>query len=91
MNLYGRPLSDSEPIDPALDRVPLLNHSGTGDTDQLVDVPVQRLLSLGGFIRTLTTTAPTADDLPAGRWQVFKNSAGSVALWVNNAGAISSL
>jgi hypothetical protein len=84
MNLYGRPLTD--PIDPAADRVPILDDSATGDDNRMRDVTVAQLLGAASRIKDIEGIEPTAQDVPDGTWGVCRASDGAVMLTVNIGG-----
>lgn len=86
MNLYGRPLTPA--IDPAADRVPILDSSAEGDEDKMRDVTVGDLFIAGCLVRTIAGTTPTAGELPADRFAVFRGSTGAIRLWANDAGVM---
>ena len=84
MNLYGRPLTD--PIDPAADRVPILDDSATGDDNKMRDVTVAQLAAAGSRIRDIEGSAPSAGELPDNAFGVFRTPDGTVMLAVNIGG-----
>ena len=67
MNLYGRPLT--APIDPAADRVPILDASATGDDNKMRDVTVAQLQGALFQVRKIVEK-PTPEEIPDGMWTV---------------------
>jgi len=86
MNLYGRPLTD--PIDPAADRVPILDDSASGDDNKMRDVTVAQLLGAASRIKNLEGDNPTAAEVPDGSWSVCRAPDGTVMLAVNIGGEV---
>ena len=86
MNLYGRPLTG--PIDPAADRVPILDASAEGDENKMRDVTVAQLVGAASRIKEIEGGDPTAEDVPDGTWNVCRTPDGKVMLCANAGGQV---
>jgi hypothetical protein len=83
MNLYGRPLT--EPIDPAADRVPILDASATGDDNKMRDITVAQLQGALFQVQKLAAR-PTPEEVPDGTWSVCLAPDGGAVMIVANVG-----
>jgi len=84
MTLYGRTLEAT--IDPATDRIPILDASATGDDDAMRDITVAQLRTAVTTIIDIAGSVPTDDELPENTFGVTRNPGGDIELWYHDNG-----